>query len=99
MKHRFPKQILSLASLGGGDFGTLELTALDHNTVEFTLGGDYITLTRKQWAQVRTAVDRLFSLGVEVDVRVTEPDGEVTEERVVEVVPPPRRPRRRRAAA
>jgi hypothetical protein len=94
--HRFPKQILSLANLRGGDFGTLEITAIDRTRVELTLGGDNIVLTRDDWAKVRSAVDPLFGVEVEVDVTVTEPDGEVIEERIVASVLPPRRPSRRR---
>jgi hypothetical protein len=98
--HRFPKSLLTLEDLEGGDFGTLEVTALDRNTVQIELGGDYVALDRSQWAAVRAAIDPLFGVDLEVDVTATtDNDGdEVVDAEVVERVPPAR-PRRRRTAA
>ena len=103
MKHHFPRKLLSIRNLKGGQYGTLDVTARDRNDIEVALGGDFVTLTRAHWIALRKAIDPLFGTEIEIVV-ATDADGEplVFEERLEEEEEapsaPPRRTSRRRSA-
>jgi hypothetical protein len=91
-----PKLLISMRNLRGGQYGTLDVTARDADTVELALGADYVWIGRPQWAALRAAIDPLFGLEIETVIVTRDEDGEpvVIEER--ERVAPGKRPPRPR---
>ena len=109
MKHsHFPKQLISFRKLKGGQFGTLDVSALNPHYAQLALGSDFVSITRAQWVALRSVIDRFFGTETETVVFTDEQgepvvfdEREVEEEEVV-VQPAPqgaRRPRRRPATA
>lgn len=68
-------QILSLSGLEGGQFGTLEVIAVDRHHVEIDIGNDFVILRKHDWLRLRMHLDAFFGTS---DVKVVlEKDGEV----------------------
>jgi hypothetical protein len=106
MKH-FPKSLLSFRKLQGGQFGTLDVSAISPDYIQLALGTDFVQLTRPQWIALRSVGDRFFRAETE-RVILTRDDGEpvlfeemdaddVEAEEIVDRMPPrgarPPRPR------
>jgi hypothetical protein len=96
MKH-FPKPLISFRKLQGGQFGTLDVQAMDPHYVQLALGSDFIRVTRAQWIALRCAVDRFFGCETETVILTQEGGGSVifeereeeVEEEEVRPAPPP----------
>lgn len=112
---KYPKPLISFRRLQGGQFGTLDVSALSANSVQLALGSDYIALTRAQWLSLRTVIDKEFGTERET-VILTDSEGEpivfeeeeeeidedATVDNSVIVTPPPapaKKARRRAATA
>ena len=67
----FPRLLLSMRNLQGGQYGTLDVTARAADTVELALGGDYVWLQPDEWRALRAAVDKFFCTDLEATVVVT----------------------------
>lgn len=92
--HGYPRPIARFIQLEGGQYGTIDMTALTPHRLEFQLGVDFVQFTRKQAEDLRDAVQLFIDLAVER----RPPNGEeVVEEEVVEVIE--ERPRRRKRSA
>lgn len=74
MKH-YPKSLISFRKLQGGQFGTLDVSAISPDYVQLALGTDFIQLTRAQWIALRSAGDRFFHSEAERAI-LTRDDGE-----------------------
>jgi hypothetical protein len=97
--HPFPRLLLSIRNLPGGQYGTLDVTARAEDTVELALGGsgDFVWLRPVQWKALRGAIDALFCFDDDVvDTTVvvtTTPEGGATVIEVVEECEPGERRR------
>jgi hypothetical protein len=74
MRH-FPKKLISFRKLQGGQYGTLDVSAVSPDYVQAALGGDFVQFTRPQWIAMRSMVDRFFGSETE-RVILTRDDGE-----------------------
>ena len=72
---RFPKKLISFRRLQGGQFGTLDVSAVSPEYVQLAFGSDFIQLTRPQWIALRSMIDRFFGSETE-RVILTREDGE-----------------------
>lgn len=102
---QFPRAITRFFQLEGGQYGTVEMTALTAHKLEVQLGADFVQFTRKQAEDLRDAVQTFLDLGAEHPPRphgsseeVVEKIEEIVERReIVEEVPRRRRRRGRQA--
>lgn len=64
--HRhFPRPIARFLQLEGGQYGTVDLIALDPHHLEMQLGGDFVRFTRDQAKDFRDAIQLFIELAVE----------------------------------
>ncbi len=99
-KHLYPLPLISFRKLQGGQFGTLDVAAIDRHAIQLALGSDFVQMSRPQWVALRGSLDRFFGTEGETVVvtqkeRIVEdPFGDVErdEELEVEATPEPPRP-------
>jgi hypothetical protein len=61
--HKFPRPIARFLQLEGGQYGTVDMTALTPHKLEVQLGVDFVQFSRKQAEDLRDAVQAFLDLG------------------------------------
>jgi hypothetical protein len=108
--HGFPRPIARFLQLEGGQYGTVEVTALTPHQLEVQLGMDFVRFNRREAEGLRDAVQGFLELGpprpppprVEVVEEVADVAGGVVERAVTierEVAEAPQRRRRGRRSS